>query len=103
MRAHCAPEVQIKAAGGIRTLDDLLRVKALGVTRVGTTCPENILLQHKDRDYIELYITSLESKMNIKGQYQKSFVLVVVVLIYLLHFSTLYAQKASAEFISTII
>ena len=33
MRKHSAPEVQIKAAGGVRTLDDLLKVKALGVTR----------------------------------------------------------------------
>lgn len=37
MRKHSAPEVQVKAAGGVRTLEDLLRVKALGVTRVGAT------------------------------------------------------------------
>lgn len=37
MRKHSAPEVQVKAAGGVRTLDDLLKVKALGVTRVGAT------------------------------------------------------------------
>ena len=37
MRAHCPPGVQIKAAGGVRSLDDLLRVRALGVTRVGAT------------------------------------------------------------------
>lgn len=37
MRKHSAPEVQVKAAGGVRTLDDLLRVKELGVTRVGAT------------------------------------------------------------------
>jgi hypothetical protein len=41
--------------------------------------------------------------MNIKGQYPKSIILIVIVLIYLLHLTTLYAQKASAEFISTII
>jgi deoxyribose-phosphate aldolase len=35
--------VQIKAAGGVRTLDDLLRVRALGVTRVGATATEAIL------------------------------------------------------------
>lgn len=43
MRRHSAPEVQIKAAGGVRTLDDLLRVRDLGVTRVGATATEAIL------------------------------------------------------------
>ena len=43
MRQHCGPDVQIKAAGGVRTLDDLLRVRALGVTRVGATATEAIL------------------------------------------------------------
>jgi deoxyribose-phosphate aldolase len=51
MRAHCAPEVQIKAAGGVRTLDDLLRVRALGVTRIGTSATETILEDAKKRGY----------------------------------------------------
>jgi deoxyribose-phosphate aldolase len=51
MRAHCAPEVQIKAAGGVRTLDDLLRVRALGVTRIGTSVTETILEDAKKRGY----------------------------------------------------
>ncbi len=37
MRRHAPPHVQVKAAGGIRTLDALLAVRALGVTRVGAT------------------------------------------------------------------
>ncbi len=37
MRKHADPKVQVKAAGGVRTLEDLLAVKALGVTRVGAT------------------------------------------------------------------
>jgi len=37
MRSNCPSEVQVKAAGGVRTLEDLLRVKELGVTRVGAT------------------------------------------------------------------
>jgi deoxyribose-phosphate aldolase len=37
MRAHSPTRVQVKAAGGIRTLDALLEVRALGVTRVGAT------------------------------------------------------------------
>jgi len=51
MRAHSAPEVQIKAAGGVRTLDDLLRVRALGATRIGATATETILEDAKARGY----------------------------------------------------
>lgn len=49
MRKYSSPEVQIKAAGGIRTLDDLLRVKNIGVTRVGATATSNILDEAKLR------------------------------------------------------
>jgi deoxyribose-phosphate aldolase len=37
MRANTAPHVGVKAAGGVRTLDGLLEVMALGVTRIGAT------------------------------------------------------------------
>jgi deoxyribose-phosphate aldolase len=37
MRKHAAPHVQVKSAGGIRDLDALLRVRALGVSRSGAT------------------------------------------------------------------
>ena len=37
MRRHSPSHVQLKAAGGIRDLDGLLRVRALGVTRCGAT------------------------------------------------------------------
>ncbi len=43
MRANCPPTVQIKAAGGVRTLDDVLRVRSLGVSRIGATATEAIL------------------------------------------------------------
>jgi deoxyribose-phosphate aldolase len=33
MRKHAAAHVQVKAAGGVRDLDTLLRVRAIGVTR----------------------------------------------------------------------
>lgn len=33
MRRHSAPEVQLKAAGGVRNLDQLLKVRELGCTR----------------------------------------------------------------------
>ena len=37
------PRVQVKAAGGVRTLDALLAVMDLGVTRVGATATSTIL------------------------------------------------------------
>jgi deoxyribose-phosphate aldolase len=37
MRKHSAPGVQVKAAGGVRDLDTLLKVRALGVTRCGAS------------------------------------------------------------------
>jgi deoxyribose-phosphate aldolase len=37
MRRSVSPHVQVKAAGGVRSLDALLEVMALGVTRVGAT------------------------------------------------------------------
>jgi deoxyribose-phosphate aldolase len=49
MRKHSAPEVQVKAAGGVRTLDDLLRVRELGVTRIGATATAAILDEARQR------------------------------------------------------
>jgi len=37
MRLHSPPPLAVKAAGGVRTLDQLLEVRALGVGRVGAT------------------------------------------------------------------
>jgi deoxyribose-phosphate aldolase len=49
MRKHSLPLVQIKAAGGVRSLDDLLRVRSLGVTRVGATATVQILEEARAR------------------------------------------------------
>jgi deoxyribose-phosphate aldolase len=49
MRKHCSPEVQIKAAGAVRTLDDVLRVKEIGVTRIGASATEAILTEARRR------------------------------------------------------
>jgi len=49
MREHSPERVGIKAAGGVRTLDDLLRVRRLGVTRIGATATESILEEAKRR------------------------------------------------------
>jgi deoxyribose-phosphate aldolase len=52
MRAHSAPGVQVKAAGGVRTLDDLFRVRGLGVTRIGATATREILEDAKKRGIV---------------------------------------------------
>lgn len=49
MRECSPPHVQVKAAGGVRTLDRLLAVRALGVTRVGATASPVILDECKAR------------------------------------------------------
>ena len=47
MRRHSPPHVQVKAAGGVRTFERLLEVRALGVTRVGATATKQILDEAK--------------------------------------------------------
>jgi deoxyribose-phosphate aldolase len=49
MRRCSPPQVQVKAAGGVRTFDRLLAVRALGVTRVGATATKAILDECKAR------------------------------------------------------
>jgi deoxyribose-phosphate aldolase len=43
MRAHTSPHIQVKAAGGVRTLDALIEVMNLGVTRIGATATAVII------------------------------------------------------------
>ena len=49
MRKHSAPEVKVKAAGGVRTLDEMLIVKELGVSRLGASATVTILEDAKKR------------------------------------------------------
>lgn len=49
MRKHSGPAVQVKCAGGVRTLDDLLKMKEAGATRSGATATEAILEEAKKR------------------------------------------------------
>jgi deoxyribose-phosphate aldolase len=49
MRAHTSPHIQVKAAGGVRTLDALLDVMALGVTRIGATATKTIIDDFRER------------------------------------------------------
>jgi deoxyribose-phosphate aldolase len=49
MRKHSPPHVQVKAAGGVRTFDRVLAVRALGVTRIGATATKAILDECRQR------------------------------------------------------
>jgi deoxyribose-phosphate aldolase len=49
MRRHTPAHVQLKAAGGVRDLDRLLRVRELGCTRSGATATKEILTEAKRR------------------------------------------------------
>lgn len=49
MRATVSPHMRVKAAGGVRTLDALLEVLSIGVTRVGATATETMLEDFKAR------------------------------------------------------
>lgn len=53
MREHSGSNVQIKAAGGVRTLDDFLYVMSLGVTRVGASATKAIIEEAKARGITE--------------------------------------------------
>ncbi len=49
MRANTSPHVAVKAAGGVRTLDALLEVMALGTTRIGATATQAIIEDFRAR------------------------------------------------------
>jgi deoxyribose-phosphate aldolase len=49
MRKHAPPHVQVKAAGGVRTLHALLEFRAVGASRVGATRTVDILEECKRR------------------------------------------------------
>lgn len=49
MREHSGPEVQVKAAGGVRDLDALIAVRELGVTRCGASRTQEMLDACRER------------------------------------------------------
>ena len=50
MRENTSPHVQIKAAGGVRTLDDALTVRKIGATRFGATATVAIVEEARKRE-----------------------------------------------------
>jgi len=53
MRASCSPKVQVKAAGGVRDLDGLIKVRDLGATRCGATATAAMLDEFRRREAAE--------------------------------------------------
>ena len=50
MRANTPAHMQVKAAGGVRALDDALMVKAVGGTRFGCTRTESMMAAARERE-----------------------------------------------------
>lgn len=50
MRKTVSPSVQVKAAGGVRTLDAALAVRAVGGTRFGATATKKIIEEARERE-----------------------------------------------------
>jgi deoxyribose-phosphate aldolase len=53
MRTSCSPKVQVKAAGGVRDLDGLIRVRDLGASRCGATATAAMLDEYRRREASE--------------------------------------------------
>jgi deoxyribose-phosphate aldolase len=53
MRASVSPKVQVKAAGGVRDLDGLIRVRDLGASRCGATATAAMLDEYRRREAAE--------------------------------------------------
>jgi deoxyribose-phosphate aldolase len=62
MRVAVSPEVQVKAAGGVRDLDGLIRVRELGASRCGASATAAILDEYKKRAEAERAGRSSEAK-----------------------------------------
>jgi deoxyribose-phosphate aldolase len=62
MRAACSPKVQVKAAGGVRDLDGLIRVRDLGASRCGASATKAILEEYRKREAAEKAGQKVETK-----------------------------------------
>ena len=50
MRKHCGPSVRIKAAGGVRTHADALKMRELGATRIGASSSRSLIQEQESGD-----------------------------------------------------
>ncbi|MFD0783156.1 deoxyribose-phosphate aldolase [Micromonospora azadirachtae] len=62
MRATVSPHIEVKAAGGVRTLDTLLELHHAGATRFGATATETILDDYAARERGEQPITATPAR-----------------------------------------
>jgi len=53
MRANVSSKVQVKAAGGVRDLDGLIKVRDLGGSRCGATATAAMLDEYRRREAAE--------------------------------------------------
>jgi deoxyribose-phosphate aldolase len=61
MRASCSGKVQVKAAGGVRDLDGLIKVRDLGASRCGATATIAMLEDYRRREAAEKAGESVKS------------------------------------------
>jgi deoxyribose-phosphate aldolase len=61
MRASVSPKVQVKAAGGVRDLDGLIKVRDLGATRCGASATAAMLDEYHRRAAADTPPTTAES------------------------------------------
>ncbi len=50
MRNACSPRVQVKASGGVRDLDGMIRMRELGATRIGTSGTAGLMDEYRRRE-----------------------------------------------------
>ena len=67
MKEHSGPDVKIKAAGGVRTLDEFLYVMWLGISRVGASATVAIMEEAKKRGITD---TPTEVEVRLMGSTQ---------------------------------
>lgn len=62
MRASVSAKVQVKAAGGVRDLDGLIKVRDLGATRCGATATAAMLDEYRRRERAEHAGSAVEGR-----------------------------------------
>ena len=67
MRASCSERVQVKAAGGVRDLDGLIRVRQLGASRCGASATSAILDEYRRREASGQPIAPTSAKIGTGG------------------------------------
>jgi deoxyribose-phosphate aldolase len=67
MRANVSAKVQLKAAGGVRDLDGLIRVREFGATRCGATATAAMLDEFRRRQNLSSFSPSATGKIGSGG------------------------------------